>query len=124
MLISSYIASHTDKANDVRLFSQTNTKRKLMKQDSSTAKVSDQFKGPRVFEAERMFAIFEVISGIQLDYNVELFIQLASLIQEGFLKKMSMDGTLDSPKLKCNVTFEIIQKMAALLSIDLTHYLA
>jgi hypothetical protein len=123
MLISAYIASYTNKTEDIRLFSQVNQRRPTnVRREKTPSKIAEQFQAPKAFEADRMFAIFESISGIVPDHNMEMQIEFQTLIKEGFLIRITHD--IQNPKLKSNVSAKFAQQLANTQKIDLSHYLS
>lgn len=49
--------------------------------------------------------------------------QIASLVALNFLTWVSPEGKLDTVKLKCNITFNFVEALAANIHVDLNKYL-
>lgn len=79
---------------------------------------------PKMFSLDRMLAIFESILGSSKEnYTSELYAAVESLISLKLLTQISTSGTLDNPKLKCNVDYQFIAAVAQSVDFDLSRYL-
>ena len=83
---------------------------------------SSQLLGPKMFDLNRMLAIFHVIVGDQkVNSTAEIQSQVASLVKLQMLTQSGED--LDLPKYKCNVTLDFIRQVAKNVRFELHKYL-
>ena len=82
---------------------------------------SSQLLGPKMFDLNRMLAIFHVIVDQKVTSTAEIQSQVASLVRLQMLIQNGDD--LDLPKYKCNVTLDFIRQVAKNVRFELHKYL-
>ena len=123
LLLAAYLASYNPASTDKRFFMRSKSGRVIKK--SSKAKQahqrSSQLLGPRVFDLNRMLAIFHVIVDQKVTSTFEIQSQVASLVTLQMLSQSGED--LDLPKYKCNVSLDFIRQVAKNVRFELHRYL-
>eukprot|EP01132_Coremiostelium_polycephalum_P010036 gene10036-12305_t len=111
LLISSFLASSYSKTQDQLLYGKQRVKRENVKETAKT--------GLKWFTINRLlgilFALFENVKS-KLNDSSELYHQIASLVS---LKLLDQIGTLESIRLRCNVTYSNIKVIANSIRFDL-----
>jgi len=115
LLLAAYLASVNPPKLDQRLFGKVNTAK------TTTEKMRNKHTG-RAFVVNRMLAIFKSIADIESSYDIEVYAQISTLMQLSMLTRVSPVGTLQNPKLKCNVGSKFIISIAESLNFDLSRY--
>jgi origin recognition complex subunit 5 len=118
LLISSFLASYNPAKLDRRYFTKlSETKAKNTKiGKKSKKKLSPLLLGPSVFPLERLVAIYSAISSSP-NIDVILWNQVSSLKELGFVRGQSWE------KLKCNLEYRVVERVAHGIGFKLDHYL-
>jgi len=120
LLIAAFLASYNPQKYDIRYFSSQSLG---IRHRPANAKYSQLLLGPKVFDLNRMLAIFSKIQPLKSAQNsAEILHQISSLVSLKMLQKVSGD-VLDVVKFKCNVTFDFIQNLSANANFPLFQYL-
>ena len=123
LLLASYLASYNPASTDKRFFMRSKSGRvkKSSKIRQQAHQRSSQLLGPKVFDLNRMLAIFHVIVDQKVPDTFEIQSQVASLVT---LQMLSQSGDdLDLPKYKCNVGLDFIRQVAKNVRFELHRYL-
>ncbi|KAL1917229.1 uncharacterized protein VTP21DRAFT_4885 [Calcarisporiella thermophila] len=127
LLISSYIASYNPPRLDMRYFAKGREERKgkgkQRKEPQTGGKLRQQLLGPKAFPVERMLAIFYSIIEDPIDNTVDIQTQISSLVSLRLLIRVTSMDRLDTMKLKCNASFELVRQLARSLRFDIERYL-
>ncbi|KAI8357215.1 origin recognition complex subunit 5 C-terminus-domain-containing protein [Mortierella sp. GBAus27b] len=135
ILIASFLASYNPPRLDMRYFAKVSnqggkmTKRakiaaaKKHGHDQLGGKLRQQLLGPKVFPIERMLAIFYSILDDEVEENVNVHTQVASLVSLRLLQRVTPMDKLDSIKCKCNVSYDTIKALAKSTKFDIDKYL-
>lgn len=139
LLVAAYLSSHNPKDTDMKYFTTTGVGRKKRRRSNNTVRGrsggsnrSTKLDGPKTFEMERLFAVFHsLLALVDEDGGVEkattaataeLGAQLSSLVRLNLLTRIGKNS-LDSMKLKCNVSKEVISEISKELSFPMDRYL-
>ena len=139
LLVSAYLSSHNPKDTDIKYFTTTGVGRNKRRRTNNTVrgnsratKRSAKLDGPKTFEMERLFAVFHsLLALVDEDGGVEkattaatadLGSQLSSLVRLNLLTKVGK-GSLDTLKLKCNVSKDVIKDISKELNFQVEKYL-
>ena len=124
LLLASYLASYNPASTDKRFFMRSKSGRVVKKSSKIRQQAhqrSSQLLGPKVFDLNRMLAIFHVIVDQKVPDTFEIQSQVASLVT---LQMLSQSGDdLDLPKYKCNVGLDFIRQVAKNVRFELHRYL-
>ncbi|KAG0322856.1 Origin recognition complex subunit 5 [Dissophora globulifera] len=140
ILIASFLASYNPPRLDMRYFAKvSNQGGKLSRRakvsavkkhgfDQLGSKLRQQLLGPKTFPIERMLAIFysildEQVLDEQVEENVNVHTQVASLVSLRLLQRVTPMDKLDSIKCKCNVSYDMIKALAKSTKFDIDKYL-
>ncbi|KAG9072262.1 Origin recognition complex subunit 5 [Linnemannia hyalina] len=135
ILIASFLASYNPPRLDMRYFAKvSSTGSKMTKRskvaaakkhghDSMGSKLRQQLLGPKPFPIERMLAIFYSILDEEVEENVNVHTQIASLVSLRMLQRVTPMDKLDSIKCKCNVSYEMIKTLAKSTRFEIDKYL-
>ncbi|KAF9093876.1 Origin recognition complex subunit 5 [Mortierella sp. AD031] len=135
ILIASFLASYNPPRLDMRYFAKVSnqggkmTKRskvaaaKKHGHDNMGSKLRQQLLGPKPFPIERMLAIFYSILDEEVEENVNVHTQIASLVSLRLLQRVTPMDKLDSIKCKCNVSYEMIKALAKSTKFEIDKYL-
>ncbi|KAG0364085.1 Origin recognition complex subunit 5 [Gamsiella multidivaricata] len=135
ILIASFLASYNPPRLDMRYFAKVSnqggkmTKRakvsasKRHGHDQMGSKLRQQLLGPKTFPIERMLAIFYSILDEEVEENVNVHTQIASLVSLRLLQRVTPMDKLDSIKCKCNVSYDMIKALAKSTKFDIDKYL-
>ncbi|KAI1315726.1 Origin recognition complex subunit 5 [Mortierella claussenii] len=135
ILIASFLASYNPPRLDMRYFAKVSnqggkmTKRakvsaaKRHGHDALGSKLRQQLLGPKTFPIERMLAIFYSILDEEVEENVNVHTQVASLVSLRLLQRITPMDKLDSIKCKCNVSYDMIKALARSTKFDIDKYL-
>ncbi|KAG0322196.1 Origin recognition complex subunit 5 [Linnemannia gamsii] len=135
ILIASFLASYNPPRLDMRYFAKVSnqggkmTKRskiaaaKKHGHDNMGSKLRQQLLGPKPFPIERMLAIFYSILDEEVEENVNVHTQIASLVSLRMLQRVTPMDKLDSIKCKCNVSYEMIKTLAKSTRFEIDKYL-
>ncbi|KAF9365460.1 Origin recognition complex subunit 5 [Mortierella sp. NVP85] len=135
ILIASFLASYNPPRLDIRYFAKVSnqggkmTKRakiaaaKKHGHDAMGSKLRQQLLGPKIFPIERMLAIFYSILDDEVEENVNVHTQVASLVSLRLLQRVTPMDKLDSIKCKCNVSYDMIKALAKSTKFDIDKYL-
>ncbi|KNE66084.1 hypothetical protein AMAG_10344 [Allomyces macrogynus ATCC 38327] len=131
LLIAAYLASYNPTTLDRHFFTKgrDTSQVKRRKVDASGKKVAgagpvrQQLLGPKTFPLERMLAIFHSIADDQVENNMDIHHQVATLISLRYLTRVSAADAIDNYRCKCNVSFEIVQQIAKSLRFELSECL-
>ncbi|KAF9211878.1 Origin recognition complex subunit 5 [Podila verticillata] len=135
ILIASFLASYNPPKLDMRYFAKvSNQGGKMTKRAKNAAakkhgheqlgsKFRQQLLGPKTFQIERMLAIFYSILDEEVEENVNVHTQIASLVSLRLLQRITPMDKLDSIKCKCNVSYETIKAIAKSTKFDIDKYL-
>jgi len=125
LLLAAYLSSYNPQSTDKRFFMQRKSGRVVKKSKSTKQQShlrSSQLLGPKMFDLNRMLAIFHVIVGDQkVNSTAEIQSQVASLVKLQMLTQSGED--LDLPKYKCNVTLDFIRQVAKNVRFELHKYM-
>ena len=139
LLVAAYLSSHNPKDTDIKYFTTTGVGRNKRRRSNNTVRGrsggsnrSAKLDGPKMFEMERLFAVFHsLLALVDEDGGVEkattaataeLGAQLSSLVRLNLLTRIGK-GSLDAMKLKCNVSKEVISEISKELSFPMDRYL-
>ncbi|KAG9323662.1 hypothetical protein KVV02_002958 [Mortierella alpina] len=135
ILIASFLASYNPPRLDMRYFAKVSnqggkmTKRakqsaaKKHGHDQMGSKLRQQLLGPKTFPIERMLAIFYSILDEDVEENVNVHTQIASLVSLRLLQRVTPMDKLDSIKCKCNVSYDTIKTLARSTKFEIDKYL-
>ncbi|KAF9408711.1 Origin recognition complex subunit 5, partial [Podila epigama] len=135
ILIASFLASYNPPKLDMRYFAKvSNQGSKMTKRAKNAAakkhgheqmgsKLRQQLLGPKTFQLERMLAIFYSILEEEVEENVNVHTQIASLVSLRLLQRITPMDKLDSIKCKCNVSYDTIKALAKSTKFDIDKYL-
>ncbi|KAG0259398.1 Origin recognition complex subunit 5 [Mortierella polycephala] len=135
ILIASFLASYNPPRLDMRYFAKVSnqggkmTKRakvsaaKRHGHDQLGSKLRQQLLGPKTFPIERMLAIFYSILDEDVEENIHVHTQIASLVSLRLLQRITPMDKLDSIKCKCNVSYDTIKALAKSTKFDIDKYL-
>ncbi|KAF9565798.1 Origin recognition complex subunit 5 [Mortierella alpina] len=135
ILIASFLASYNPPRLDMRYFAKVSnqggkmTKRakqsaaKKHGHDQLGSKLRQQLLGPKTFPIERMLAIFYSILDEDVEENVNVHTQIASLVSLRLLQRVTPMDKLDSIKCKCNVSYDTIKTLAKSTKFEIDKYL-
>jgi len=123
LLLASFLSSYNPVSTDKRFFMRSKIGRvvKKSKRRAQTHKKSSQLLGPKMFDLNRMLAIFYVIVDEKISSTAEIQSQVASLVTLQMLTQTGED--LDQPKYKCNVSLDFIRQVAKNVRFELHKYL-
>jgi origin recognition complex subunit 5 len=118
LLIASFLASYNPAKLDRRYFTKlSESKAKNTKVGKkSKQKLSPLLLGPSVFPLERLVAIYSAIA-TNPNIDVILWNQVASLKELGFVRGASWE------KLKCNLEYRVVERVAHGIGFKLDYYL-
>ena len=94
---------------------------KKSKRKVQSHKKSSQLLGPKMFDLNRMLAIFYVIVDQKVTSTAEVQSQVASLVTLQMLTQSGDD--LDQPKYKCNVSLDFIRQVRTAIHIIKSRYI-
>ncbi|KAG0211106.1 Origin recognition complex subunit 5 [Mortierella sp. GBA30] len=135
ILIASFLASYNPPRLDMRYFAKVSnqggkmTKRAKLSaarkngHDQMGSKLRQQLLGPKTFPIERMLAIFYSILDEEVEENVNVHTQIASLVSLRLLQRVTPMDKLDSIKCKCNVSYDTIKAIARSTKFEIDKYL-
>ncbi|KAF9283410.1 Origin recognition complex subunit 5 [Mortierella alpina] len=135
ILIASFLASYNPPRLDMRYFAKvSNQGGKMTKRAKQSAakkhgheqmgsKLRQQLLGPKTFPIERMLAIFYSILDEDVEENVNVHTQIASLVSLRLLQRVTPMDKLDSIKCKCNVSYDTIKTLAKSTKFEIDKYL-
>ncbi|CAO3573640.1 unnamed protein product [Mortierella alpina] len=135
ILIASFLASYNPPRLDMRYFAKVSnqggkmTKRakqsaaKKHGHDQLGSKLRQQLLGPKTFPIERMLAIFYSILDEDVEENINVHTQIASLVSLRLLQRVTPMDKLDSIKCKCNVSYDTIKTLAKSTKFEIDKYL-
>ena len=123
LLLAAYLASYNPVSSDKRFFMRGKSGRviKKSKRQHQVHQKSSQLLGPKMFDLNRMLAIFHVIVDQKVTSTAEIQSQVASLVTLQLLTQSGED--LDLPKYKCNVSLDFIRQVAKNVRFELHKYL-
>jgi len=123
LLLASFLASYNPVSTDKRFFMRGKSGRvvKKSKKKVQSHKKSSQLLGPKMFDMNRMLAIFYVIVDEKVSSTAEIQSQVASLVTLQMLTQSGED--LDQPKYKCNVDLDFIRQVAKNVRFELHKYM-
>ena len=124
LLLASYLASYNPASTDKRFFMRSRSGRIVKKSSKLRQQAhqrSSQLLGPKLFDLNRMLAIFHVIVDQKVSASFEIQSQVASLVTLQMLSQSGED--LDLPKYKCNVGLDFIRQVAKNVGFELHRYL-
>ena len=123
LLLASFLSSYNPVSTDKRFFMRSKIGRvvKKSKRKAQTHKKSSQLLGPKMFDLNRMLAIFYVIVDEKISSTAEIQSQVASLVTLQMLTQTGED--LDQPKYKCNVSLDFIRQVAKNVRFELHKYM-
>ena len=123
LLLAAFLASYNPVSTDKRFFMKGKTGRvvKKSKRRQQAHQKSSQLLGPKMFDLNRMLAIFHVIVDQKVTSSAEIQSQVASLVTLQMLAQSGED--LDQPKYKCNVSLDFIRQIAKNVRFELHKYL-
>ncbi|KAF9914270.1 Origin recognition complex subunit 5 [Lobosporangium transversale] len=132
---TSFLASYNPPRLDLRYFAKVSNQGGKMSKRSKVAaakkhgheqlgtKLRQQLLGPKTFPIERMLAIFYSILDEEVEENVNVHTQIASLVSLRLLQRVTPMDKLDSIKCKCNVSYDTIKAIAKSIKFDIDRYL-
>ncbi|KAF9438347.1 Origin recognition complex subunit 5 [Entomortierella beljakovae] len=132
---TSFLASYNPPKLDMRYFAKVSnqggkmTKRQKVSaakkhgHDQMGSKLRQQLLGPKPFPIERMLAIFYSILDEEIEENVNVHTQIASLVSLRLLQRVTPMDKLDSIKCKCNVSYDTIKALAKSTKFEIDKYL-
>ncbi|KAG0016340.1 Origin recognition complex subunit 5 [Entomortierella chlamydospora] len=135
ILIASFLASYNPPKLDMRYFAKVSNQGGKMTRrakisaakkhghDQLGSKLRQQLLGPKIFPIERMLAIFYSILDEEVEENVNVHTQIASLVSLRLLQRVTPMDKLDSIKCKCNVSYDMIKALAKSTKFDIDKYL-
>ncbi|KAF9965528.1 Origin recognition complex subunit 5 [Mortierella alpina] len=135
ILIASFLASYNPPRLDMRYFAKVSnqggkmTKRakqsaaKKHGHDQMGSKLRQQLLGPKTFPIERMLAIFYSILDEDVEENINVHTQIASLVSLRLLQRVTPMDKLDSIKCKCSVSYDTIKTLAKSTKFEIDKYL-
>lgn len=133
-MMAAFMASYNPVKFDARFFGKrTGSKRKggatAIQQSKRDTRFSGLQTGPKPFDLSRMLAIYRQIVDADDDrssaMSIDVYTQVATLVSLHMLTKCSTnaDKSMESMRLKINVSLEYILHVAASVQFDLTKYL-
>ncbi|KAJ8046876.1 Origin recognition complex subunit 5 [Holothuria leucospilota] len=122
LLIAAYLASYNPAKSDRRFFAKNHGKIQQTKR-MKKAEASSQLIGPKVFQLERLMAIFYSIVDVRVTPSAELFAQISSLVSLQMLSQIGSGDQLDTPKFRCCVSLEFIRSVSRTVNFDIMKYL-
>ncbi|KAF9584368.1 Origin recognition complex subunit 5 [Lunasporangiospora selenospora] len=135
ILIASFLASYNPPRLDMRYFAKVSNQGGKMTKRAKTAaakkhgheqlgsKLRQQLLGPKPFPIERMLAILYSILDEEIEENVNVHTQIASLVSLRLLQRVTPMDKLDSIKCKCNVSYDTIKELAKSTKFNIDKYL-
>lgn len=123
LLIAAYLASYNSAKDDKRLFMKNHGKKvRSVKGVKRSDRLNTQL-GPQLFSLDRLLAIFYSILDNKVGFNNNLLVQVSSLVE---LKLLSTTDScnLDGQKYKCNVSYDFIHSIAAMVGFNIRKYLS
>ena len=133
ILIAAYLASHNPADTDMKLFTSARSGRRRNKRKSHAGddrSAKDKLRRPRVFPAERMFAIFDSLITENMGsraaaaaVTIDLHVQVTTLVRLNLLAQHSDPSHLDQMKFASNVDAEVVDVIAKTVKLDLPKYL-
>ncbi len=124
LLLAAFLASYNPASTDKKFFMRGRTGGRVIKKSKrkqQAHKKSSQLLGPKMFDLNRMLAIFHVIVEQKVTSTAEIQSQVASLVTLQMLTQSGED--LDQPKYKCNVSLDFIRQVAKNVRFELHKYL-
>lgn len=123
LLLAAFLASYNPVSTDKKFFMRSKSGRvvKKSKRQHAAHQKSSQLLGPKMFDLNRMLAIFHVIVDQKVTSTAEIQSQVASLVTLQMLTQSGED--LDHPKYKCNVSLDFIRQVAKNVRFELHRYL-
>lgn len=126
LLIAAYLASYNPPKEDKRLFMKNHgKKRKQLQQVRAKAKINEKLNtqlGPKVFNLDRLLAIFYAILEEKISLTSNLLAQIATLVELKLIAGCK-DIDLDSMKYKCIVGYDFISAIAQTVGFNIRKYL-
>ncbi|KAF9205289.1 Origin recognition complex subunit 5 [Haplosporangium sp. Z 27] len=135
ILIASFLASYNPPKLDMRYFAKVSNQGGKMSRrakvsaakkhghEQQGSKLRQQLLGPKPFPIERMLAIFYSILDDEVEENVNVHTQIASLVSLRLLQRVTPMDRLDSIKCKCNVSYDMIKALAKSTKFEIDKYL-
>ncbi|ELR21580.1 origin recognition complex subunit 5 family protein [Acanthamoeba castellanii str. Neff] len=128
LVLAGYLASYNDPRFDVDHFSAKTVGQAKKGGGRTFAQLKEdpnlRLLGPRDFSLDRLLAIFSAIADRVGDVdtgNHNIYHQVSTLVSLGFFIRVSTEENLDTMRLKCNMSHEFINNLAANLSFDLSN---
>ena len=123
LLLAAFLASYNPASTDKKFFMARKSGRVVKKSKTrhQAHQRSSQLLGPKMFDLNRMLAIFHVIVDQKVTSTAEIQSQVASLVTLQMLTQQGED--LDLPKFKCNVSLDFIRQVAKNVRFELHKYL-
>ncbi|CAF4860680.1 unnamed protein product [Pieris macdunnoughi] len=126
LLIAAYLASYNPPKEDKRLFMKNHGKqRKRLQQVRAKAKITEKLNtqlGPKVFNLDRLLAIFYAILEEKIGLTSNLLAQIATLVELKLIAG-NKEVDLDSSKYKCIVGYDFISAVAQTVGFNVRKYL-
>lgn len=123
LLIAAYLASFNSPKYDKRLYLKGSDKAKKRAAIKHTAEKSvKQCLGPKAFSLNRLLAIFYAICDEPVNLTVNIYSQIASLIELRLMMHINSDN-LDEPKFKTTAPFSCVEDVGKNIKFDLKNYL-
>lgn len=128
LLIAAYLASFNPQRLDVRYFSRSREERTRKTSARKSSKKQDtllkQLKAPKLFEFERMLAIFQSILPDDINMTSDIHSQIATLLSLKLLTRVTTTDILDSAgKWRANVTEDQIRRICDRVHFKLGDFL-
>lgn len=126
LLIAAYLASYNPPKEDKRLFMKNHGKqKKRLQQVRAKAKINEKLNtqlGPKVFNLDRLLAIFYAILEEKIGLTSNLLAQIATLVEFKLIAG-NKEVDLDSSKYKCIVGYDFISAVAQTVGFNVRKYL-
>ncbi|KAI9175343.1 hypothetical protein H9P43_006704 [Blastocladiella emersonii ATCC 22665] len=132
LLVASYLASYNPASVDRQFFARGRDPTAVKKRRTEATKgkkttiapVRQQLLGPKAFPLERMLAIFYAIADGNVDHAEDVLSQVATLVALCYLTRVSASDALDNYRLKCNLAYDAVFRIAQSIRFNIQECLA
>ncbi|CAJ0604041.1 unnamed protein product [Cylicocyclus nassatus] len=129
LLIASFCASHNPPITDRRYFVKFHGKEKRSEARERRANLTAEQREAeaKAVDLQRIKCIYLALTNLypveDVDMNVDINAQIATLCCTGLLARTSSSSNLDQPRFRCLLSFESVNEIAQSLRIPLVDYL-
>jgi origin recognition complex subunit 5 len=126
LICASFLASYNPSKYDNRYFTRGGEGKKKVGKIGGIHNGSlkrTQLTGPKAFAIDRMLAIFYSILPDGCKFTFDIHSQIATMISNRMLIRVSAANRLDAIKCKCNLSYPIVKTIGRTVDFDILKYL-